>query len=129
MALISLSGPRIVATARRYPQSTIKTGFQQIVAADTTLRRLVVSSGGETVVLETIFRLMRDAISDNKSDKAYFLNKLQSYNTVAKALAEHLAQLVEASQDLAGQESDEGDDPYNCQSNTTPLSWLYRGKS
>ena len=125
MALISLSGPRLLATAKRYPQSTINKGFLEIVAADAVLGRLVNSSGGARVVLETLARLMRDSVADNQADRMYYLKKLQSYNTVAKALAEQLAEMVEASQDLAAQEKGKEEaEPYNCQSSTTPLSWV-----
>ena len=125
-AVVSLSGPRVVATARRYPQATIEAGFREIVAADPKLQRLVFISGGARIVFESIARLLRDAIAEDNASKKYFLKKLQAYNTMADALAEALADLVDASQDLAEQADgrDEPAEPYNCRSHLTPLSWL-----
>jgi hypothetical protein len=126
MPVVSLGGPRLLATARRYPQAKIAAGFRQIVQADPKLQRLVAISGGEKNVLETLFRLFRDAIRDNNAEKKYFLETLQAYNTVAEALAEALADLVEASEDLARLEKGRytDDEPYNCRAGLAPLAWL-----
>jgi hypothetical protein len=51
---------------------------------------------------------------------------LLEHNTIAKALSEYLAELVEASANRAAQKrgKEEADDPTDCQPVATPLSWL-----
>jgi hypothetical protein len=115
MPVVSLNTYRILQTARFYP-ATIREGFRQIVRVDPKLQRLVDASGGEAIVMEAIYRLLREAIKEDNADKNYILEKLKSDNALAEDISDYLAEIIGAG--MAG-----SDGPYRCR-RFVLLSWL-----
>jgi hypothetical protein len=119
--MVVLNWKRVMATVRTRPDAVIREGIRHVLRAEPKLQPLIKASGGELNAIEMIFNVLKDSLREMNADKGYYLDKLRSHNEMADELSDYLASLVDASQDLAGQEG--RDDPYECEPTQT-VSWV-----
>lgn len=64
----------------------------------------VIASDGHSNILELLFILFRESISEMQEDKRYYLEKLATMNRMGEALSNYLDELADASRRLGGME-------------------------
>jgi len=123
MAIAVPNWKRVQASVRSLPAATICSGISQVLESEPSLLPLVDAS--RPSIVEAIYRTLKESIANANADKRYYLEKLKAHNEIADALAEILAELVAASQQLAAAEQGAGknDLPYHCPSSSSK-SWM-----
>lgn len=64
----------------------------------------VIASDGHNNIMEMLFMVFKESISEMQEDKKYYLEKLATMNKMGEALSDYLEELADASRNLGGME-------------------------